>query len=211
MSQLSITCNISGKECGVTKNVFDKRVQKFGSEKDLRAYYICRDAKTLLSSGKTISEARKELNSTLTNKLSDQDEHRILKLNNVKKKNPQTKKRNKDESATHGSKLNLVKRDNGQQKLNELIPGTYFEFVGLSSEYKNMRILYVSPCSVLVSGLSNSSGTFKRVQHTVAGSSQVIRLYEVDENGKDMPIVNPDVVRQTNLTKTEKKVKNSVD
>lgn len=53
-----LICQITGKPLFASKEYFDKKVKKAGSEEDLHRTYVCRSALTLLKKGYTIEDIR---------------------------------------------------------------------------------------------------------------------------------------------------------
>lgn len=58
--KLIVTCAISGIQTSCRKEVYEKRLEKFGDENSLRSKYICNKAKAALRAGKTVEEIRSE-------------------------------------------------------------------------------------------------------------------------------------------------------
>ena len=56
--KLIVTCAISGIQTSCRKEVYEKRLEKFGDEATLKAKYVCNAAKGAIASGKTVSEIR---------------------------------------------------------------------------------------------------------------------------------------------------------
>ena len=53
-----IRCVVNGTWYAVRPDVLEKRVEKYGSDKTLRATYVSRDAKRMLREGKTVEQIR---------------------------------------------------------------------------------------------------------------------------------------------------------
>ena len=49
---MKIKCIKCGNSVGVRKDIFDKRVEKYGSKEKLLAEYVCRKCKAQLKEGK---------------------------------------------------------------------------------------------------------------------------------------------------------------
>jgi len=58
--KISVTCAVSGIVTSCRKEVYEKRLDKFGDEATLLSKYICNKAKASLRAGKTVEEIRKE-------------------------------------------------------------------------------------------------------------------------------------------------------
>lgn len=56
--KLIVTCAISGIQTSCRKEVYEKRLEKFGDEATLLSKYICNKAKASLRAGKTVEEIR---------------------------------------------------------------------------------------------------------------------------------------------------------
>jgi DNA-binding transcriptional MerR regulator len=61
MSDRKCTCPITGQSLLFGKDYWDKKVKEFGSEDNLRSFYVARKCKTLLARGFTVTEIRKLL------------------------------------------------------------------------------------------------------------------------------------------------------
>lgn len=65
MKTKKITCIIIGKSTLITKDYYDKKVEKCGGNEDLFIKtYICKEAKDLLKQGLTVGQIRKKYNVT---------------------------------------------------------------------------------------------------------------------------------------------------
>lgn len=80
-----LICNITGKTLTASKQYYEKKVQKAGSEENLHRNYVCRDAKTLLKKGYNIDEVRTALNvdDKFKSKVVDGDIDEILGTSNT--------------------------------------------------------------------------------------------------------------------------------
>jgi hypothetical protein len=56
-----LTCIITGKTRPTNSQYLEEKAKKAGSKEEFLKHYICRDALTLLKSGKTVAEVREEL------------------------------------------------------------------------------------------------------------------------------------------------------
>jgi len=56
-----LKCIITGKTLIATKDYYDKKLQKAGSEETLHSTYICKEAKDLLLKGFNVQQVRKQL------------------------------------------------------------------------------------------------------------------------------------------------------
>lgn len=74
-----LICQVTGKPLFASKEYFEKKVQKAGSENELHRTYICRDALTLLKKGYTIDDVRSsiEIYNDFECILSDEDTQSI--------------------------------------------------------------------------------------------------------------------------------------
>jgi hypothetical protein len=65
MKTKKITCIIIGKSTLITKDYYDKKVEKAGGNEDIFSKtYICKEAKDLLMQGLTVEQIRKKFNVT---------------------------------------------------------------------------------------------------------------------------------------------------
>jgi len=63
MKTKKITCIIIGKTTLITKDYYDKKLEKCGGDEDfLKKTYICKEAKDLLLQGLTVQQIRKKYN-----------------------------------------------------------------------------------------------------------------------------------------------------
>lgn len=63
MKTKKITCIIIGKSTLITKDYYDKKIEKCGGDEDLfKKTYICKEAKDLLLQGLTVDQIRKKYN-----------------------------------------------------------------------------------------------------------------------------------------------------
>lgn len=58
----SLICVVTGRKLLATKDYYDRKVQKCGSEETLHKTYICKEAKTLLKNGYDVDSIRDMLN-----------------------------------------------------------------------------------------------------------------------------------------------------
>jgi len=58
----NITCIVTMERLGCRPEIYQKRIEKAGSEEELHRTYVGRRAKQLLREGKTVAEIRKSLN-----------------------------------------------------------------------------------------------------------------------------------------------------
>lgn len=81
-STFKLTCIITGKSVVINKDYYDKKVSEAGSEQALHETYACKQAKSLLKRGYSVSEIRKLLNATdATNQVSDATIRKIVSNN----------------------------------------------------------------------------------------------------------------------------------
>jgi hypothetical protein len=64
MSDRKVVCLITGQSVMMGKDYFAKKSEEYGSEDNLRKYYISKKAKSLVKRGYTVNEIRKILNVT---------------------------------------------------------------------------------------------------------------------------------------------------
>jgi hypothetical protein len=64
MKTKKITCIIIGKSILITKDYYDKKVEKSGDEETFNKTYICKEAKDLLMQGMTVEQIRRKYNVT---------------------------------------------------------------------------------------------------------------------------------------------------
>lgn len=64
MSDRKVTCLITGQSVMMGKDYFAKKAEEYGSEDNLRKYYISKKAKSLVRRGYSVNEIRKILNVT---------------------------------------------------------------------------------------------------------------------------------------------------
>jgi hypothetical protein len=64
MSDRKVVCLITGQSVMMGKDYFAKKAEEYGSEDNLRKYYISKKAKSLVKRGYTVNEIRKILNVT---------------------------------------------------------------------------------------------------------------------------------------------------
>lgn len=57
--KLIVTCAISGIQTSCRKEVYEKRLEKFGDEATLKAKYVCNAAKGAIFAGQSVDEIRK--------------------------------------------------------------------------------------------------------------------------------------------------------
>ena len=57
--KVSTICAISGIETTCRKEIYEKRLEKFGDENTLKNRYVCNAAKSAISSGLTVDEIRR--------------------------------------------------------------------------------------------------------------------------------------------------------
>lgn len=63
MKTKKITCIVIGKTTLITKDYYDKKLEKCGGDEDLfKKTYICKEAKDLLLQGLTVDQIRKKYN-----------------------------------------------------------------------------------------------------------------------------------------------------
>jgi hypothetical protein len=58
MNSRKVTCAITGKSFVFNKDYYNKKVEEYGSEENLRKYFIVKKAKMLLARGYAIEEIR---------------------------------------------------------------------------------------------------------------------------------------------------------
>lgn len=57
-----LICIVTGKTLIPTKEYYQKKLEKAGSEQELNRTYICKEAKDMLKKGFTVDQIRKQLN-----------------------------------------------------------------------------------------------------------------------------------------------------
>lgn len=62
-----LMCVVTGRTLIATKDYFNRKVEKCGSEDDLHRTYVCKEAKNLLIKGYTVDKVREMLNVDQTN------------------------------------------------------------------------------------------------------------------------------------------------
>jgi hypothetical protein len=62
MSDRKVTCLITGQSVMMGKDYFAKKSEEYGSEENLRKYYISKKAKSLIRRSYSVNEIRKILN-----------------------------------------------------------------------------------------------------------------------------------------------------
>lgn len=63
MKTKKITCIVIGKSTQITKDYYDKKLQKCNGDEDLfKKTYICKEAKDLILQGLTVDQIRKKYN-----------------------------------------------------------------------------------------------------------------------------------------------------
>ena len=62
-----LTCIVTGRTLIATKDYYERKVERAGSEDDLHKSYICKEAKNMLIKGYTVDKVREMLNVDQTN------------------------------------------------------------------------------------------------------------------------------------------------
>ena len=57
-----LKCIITGRVLTANKDYYNRKIEKLGSEENLKRTYTCREAKTMLAKGMSVDEIRKTLN-----------------------------------------------------------------------------------------------------------------------------------------------------
>jgi glutathionylspermidine synthase len=77
-----LRCIVTGRERPTNSEYLEEKAKKAGSKEEFIAHYICREALTLLKKGKTVFDARADLNvSTSVPPPSEATVKRALELN----------------------------------------------------------------------------------------------------------------------------------
>ena len=80
-----LICLVTGRKLFATKEYFDRKVEKLGSEEKVHSTYICKEAKDLLRKGYSVDKIREILNIQLDN-VGDVPEEIIDDVLNAKKR-----------------------------------------------------------------------------------------------------------------------------
>tara|TARA_Y100000310_G_C20483066_1_gene715612 strand:+ start:116 stop:487 length:372 start_codon:yes stop_codon:yes gene_type:complete len=88
-----LTCIVTGRNLLATKDYYERKVQKIGSEKKLHSTYICKEAKNLLLKGYSVSKIRellnvnvdglKEIPNDTVNEILNANKTRFRRINNI--------------------------------------------------------------------------------------------------------------------------------
>jgi hypothetical protein len=62
-----LTCIVTGRTLVATRDYYDRKVDRCGSEEELHKTYICKEAKNMLIKGYTVDKVREMLNVDQTN------------------------------------------------------------------------------------------------------------------------------------------------
>lgn len=62
-----LTCIVTGRTLIATKDYYERKVDRAGSEEELHKSYICKEAKNMLLKGYTVDKVREMLNVDQTN------------------------------------------------------------------------------------------------------------------------------------------------
>lgn len=62
-----LVCLVTGRKLFATKEYFERKVEKLGSEEKVHSTYICKEAKDLLRKGYSVDKIREILNVQLDN------------------------------------------------------------------------------------------------------------------------------------------------
>ena len=76
-----LKCNITGKVLFASKDYYDKKVTKAGTEEALHNTYMCREATNYLKKGHSIADTQKLLNVKYDSPLTDDDIGEIVNSN----------------------------------------------------------------------------------------------------------------------------------
>lgn len=71
MKTKKLTCIITGKVLNANSEYYNKKLEKAGSEEQLLATYICKEAKDLLEQGQTVQQIRLQYNTSTDFPLPD--------------------------------------------------------------------------------------------------------------------------------------------
>ena len=77
------TCIVTGTEKYLPPSIAKNKIAKFGSEEELRKYFVCSSAAKQLRAGQTVDEIRQSLGITNLPKV---DPHTLTRLNLMRKK-----------------------------------------------------------------------------------------------------------------------------
>jgi hypothetical protein len=88
MKGLTLNCIVTNRGKYVGGSVLQNKVNKFGSEDNIRKFYVSREAAQLLKQGYTVEQVRSELNVTDFNKTVDFEVLYKLKLLKKRKRKP---------------------------------------------------------------------------------------------------------------------------
>ena len=80
MSSRKIVCVISGKSYTFAKDYFQKKVEEYGDEDNLKKYFITRKVKTLLNKGYSVNDVRNILDVRDDKELSDSDSEEVKSM-----------------------------------------------------------------------------------------------------------------------------------
>lgn len=89
-----LECIITGRKLIATKEYYNRKVDKAGSEDELHRTYICREAKNLLKNGTSVNKTRELLGSTdsvpeeidqdiINNVIVDSNRTSLRRVNNI--------------------------------------------------------------------------------------------------------------------------------
>lgn len=87
-----VRCAVSGQETGCRPDIFDKRVEKYGSVEAMNAQYVSSASKRLLREGKTVEEIREGLSDSVLATLPTPAELETIVSAIVAKKSTGTKR-----------------------------------------------------------------------------------------------------------------------
>lgn len=62
MKTTKLKCVVTGRTLFATKDYYDRKVEQAGSEEQLHATYICKEAKNMIKQGYTVEKIREVLN-----------------------------------------------------------------------------------------------------------------------------------------------------
>ena len=88
MKGLTLNCIVTNRGKYVGGSVLQNKINKFGSEDNIRKFYVSREAAQLLKQGYTVEQVRSELNVTDFNKTVDFEVLYKLKLLKKRKRKP---------------------------------------------------------------------------------------------------------------------------
>ena len=75
-----LQCIVTGRKLNITRDYFDRKVEKFGSESAVYETYVCKEAKLLLQRGHNVEKIRDMLDAGNDKKLTEVPQKIIDKI-----------------------------------------------------------------------------------------------------------------------------------